>query len=32
MRCHLVACGTASQTQSAMQSATRSFSAVHMML
>jgi hypothetical protein len=27
MRCHLVACGTASQTQSATQSATQSFSA-----
>lgn len=28
---HLVACGTASQARSAIQSATRSFSAVHMM-
>jgi hypothetical protein len=31
MRCHSVACGMPSQTQSAMQSTTRSFSAGHIM-
>jgi len=29
MRCHSVACGTASQTQSATPSATQSFSPAH---
>jgi hypothetical protein len=30
MRCHSVACGTANQTQSVMQSVTQSFAAFHM--
>src|SRR6266550_2243699 len=32
MRCHSVGCGTVSRTQSAMQSATQSFTAVYTML